>query len=161
MSCMHHFHALPCPDRVAIPISLSYGSRMTETKVTYRGVKILVADGDNFIGSHLIERLSTAHAGLTALALYNIGTDATVSIGAMVGLVHTRTAMNKLVEPEAVRISPKDPEARTLRADAKQLHTATGRAAGTVLGDGLRRTTEWWHTHSAAGKLRGHDAYVL
>ncbi len=92
---------------------------------------------------------------------YNAGTGTAVSIGEMVELVRAGTATNKPVETEAARIRPKDSEVRTLLADAKQFHAATGWTAGTALGDGLEQTIEWWRARSAAGKLREHDAYVL
>lgn len=91
---------------------------------------------------------------------YNSGSGVALRIEELVETLRKLAGANKPVEQERERFRPEKSEVQALIADSKRLIKATGWQPKVGLGDGLKRTVDWWRERLSSGRVRRSSGYL-
>lgn len=91
---------------------------------------------------------------------YNAGSQQGVTVAELIDLVLELAGASKLVVQERVRMRPANSEVRALLADCSRFAAVTGWQPRIGLREGIRRTTEWWRTRLAMGRVRSQSNFM-
>ena len=91
---------------------------------------------------------------------YNAGSQHGVTVANLIDLVLELSGTSKPVVQEGVRMRPANSEVRALLADCSRFAAVTGWQPRTGLREGIGRTTEWWRTRLAMGRVRSQSNFM-
>ncbi len=91
---------------------------------------------------------------------YNAGSQHGVTVADLIDLVLELSGTSKPVVQEGVRMRPANSEVRALLADCSRFAAVTGWQPRTGLREGIGRTTEWWRTRLAMGRVRSQSNFM-